>query len=233
MSLAGPARGAITAIPASLSQGLVRLVTEMRSAWMPGMDEGVTGMGDGVGDGHAEASPTTHSREVDGPVWGIPVPGREAARNAAGLPTARAVRARMWELRRQLGDWPRSREEAERLDEAEEDLRLGFVHPARRATELVQAAVWCLEARTSRAASDPERPAWWRRVSRGTWIALALCAAWVAVGSSLAVTYTPADSRRVMAILAVMLVPLYVGFFWCSRGVGTVRRGGNWHGDVF
>lgn len=192
-------------------------------------------MGDGVGDGHdhAEASSATHSREVDGPVWGIPVPEREAARNVAGLPTARAVRARIWELRRQLGDGPRSREEAERLDEAEEDLRLGFVHSARRATELVQAAVWSLQAKESAPASGPGRGTWWARVTRGTWIALALCAAWVAVGSWVAVTFTHTDTGRVMAILAVMLAPLYVGFFWCSRGVGPVRRGGNWHGDVF
>lgn len=191
-------------------------------------------MGDGVGDGHdhVEASSATHSREVDGPVWGIPVPEREAARNAAGLPTARAVRARIWELRRQLGDGPRSREEAERLDKAEEDLRLGFVHSARRETELVQAAVWTLQAQESARASGPGRRTWWwARVTRGTWIALALCAAWVAAGSWLAVTFTPADSGRVMAILAVILVPLCVGFVWFSRGVGPIRPGGNWHGD--
>lgn len=191
-------------------------------------------MGDGVGDGHdhVEASSATHPREVDGPVWGIPVPEREAARNAAGLPTARAVRARIWELRRQLGDGPRSREEAERLDKAEEDLRLGFVHPARRETELVQAAVWTLQAKESARASGPGRRTWWARVTRGTWLALALCAAWVAAGSWLAVTFTPADSGRVMAILAVILVPLCVGFVWLSRGVGPVSSGGNWPGDV-
>lgn len=188
-------------------------------------------MGDGVGHDRVEATPTTPTPEVDGPVWGIPVPEREDARNAAGLPTARAVRARIRELRRQLGSGPRWREEAERLDKAEEDLRLGFVHSARREIELVQAAVWRLQAETSRAASDPERPSWWRRASRRTWTRLVVYVAWVAAGSWLAVEFTPPDAGRVVAILVVVLAP-YVGWSWYLDGAGPLRPSGNRHRDV-